>query len=231
MDEGVGGNSLAALVAHRGSCDMTARVRALESPSQALEIAGTFLASDPVRHNLILTLLHTRMAYPEPGRYWIVDDERTVRGVVFQSPLHFVATLTSMTPDTARSAVDAIVDAGVELPGVNGEAAPAANFAGHWTERTGCAAIPTSGQRVISAPVHGVVRIGPVYTPRGARPRIRGGARSRIVSRRARARPHVHAVHGSCQPVIERALPQDRLPRDRRVPPLPIRRRVGFNVT
>ena len=58
-----------------------------EEPGWVLRKAGEFLASDPVRHNLILTLLHARVAYPEPGRYWVARDGDTVVGVAFQSPL------------------------------------------------------------------------------------------------------------------------------------------------
>jgi predicted GNAT family acetyltransferase len=41
--------------------------------------------------------------------------------------------------------VDAIAESGVSLPGVNGEAATAASFAGHWTERHKSAATPFQG--------------------------------------------------------------------------------------
>jgi predicted GNAT family acetyltransferase len=40
------------------------------------------------------------------------------------------------------------VDLGVTLPGINGEAATAARFAGQWTERSKSAAIPFQGQRL-----------------------------------------------------------------------------------
>ena len=40
-----------------------------EDPGWALHEAAEFLASDPVQHNLILTLPHTRVANPKPGRY------------------------------------------------------------------------------------------------------------------------------------------------------------------
>ena len=43
------------------------------------------------RHNVILTLLHTRVAHPEPGRYWVVDVDRRTAGVIFQSPLDYGA--------------------------------------------------------------------------------------------------------------------------------------------
>jgi predicted GNAT family acetyltransferase len=44
--------------------------------------------------------------------------------------------------------VDAIAEAGVSLPGVNGDAATAASFAGQWTERCNAAAIPFQANRL-----------------------------------------------------------------------------------
>ena len=39
-----------------------------------LDKAKVFLRSKPVHHNLILTLLHARVAHYEPGRYWVATD-------------------------------------------------------------------------------------------------------------------------------------------------------------
>lgn len=127
---------------------MSVEVVLSEDPGRALTEAGVFLASDPVLHNLILTLLHERLAYPEPGRYWVAKEGDTVVGVAFQSPLDFAATLTPMRPEVVSAVVNAIVEAGVALPGVIGEAATAARFAGQWTERQGLAAFPIEGQRI-----------------------------------------------------------------------------------
>ncbi|MGZ4735532.1 MAG: GNAT family N-acetyltransferase [Acidimicrobiia bacterium] len=113
-----------------------------------LGVADAFLASDPVRHNVILTLLHGRVAHPEPGRYWVVDVDGRTGGVVFQSPLHYPATITPMSPEALSAVVDAIVGGDVRLPGATGEAASAARFAGHWTERAGVGARPVQGQRI-----------------------------------------------------------------------------------
>ena len=66
---------------------MSIAVQTSNDPASVLEVAGTFLASDPVQHNLILTLLHTRVDHPEAGRYWMAVEEHRVIGVVFQSPL------------------------------------------------------------------------------------------------------------------------------------------------
>ncbi|MEO8126320.1 MAG: GNAT family N-acetyltransferase [Bryobacteraceae bacterium] len=119
-----------------------------EDPALALRRAGAFLASEPVLHNLILTLLHTRLKQPEPGRYWIALDRNQAAGVVLQSPPDFPATLTPMEPRVIAVMVDAIAKAGVSLPGINGDAATAANFAGRWTERRQSAATPFQGSRL-----------------------------------------------------------------------------------
>lgn len=121
------------------------------SPKRLLEVGGAFLRQDPVRHNVILTILDARIAHPEPGRYWIAHADGIARGVALQSPTHFFATVSLMTHETVTMVVDAIVDQGVDLPGVTGEAATAAGFAGHWAERTRSAAHPVQGQRIYEA--------------------------------------------------------------------------------
>lgn len=78
----------------------------------------------------------------------MAERRREVLGVAFQSPLSFVATITPMADEVIEAVVDAIVAADVGLPGVSGEAASAARFAGHWTERRRSAAIPTQGLRI-----------------------------------------------------------------------------------
>jgi hypothetical protein len=59
---------------------MTTVVRALEDPGEVLAQAAAFLSSDPVRHNLVLTILHDRVGNPAPGRYWIVEQLRSADG-------------------------------------------------------------------------------------------------------------------------------------------------------
>lgn len=127
---------------------MSIAVHTSDDPTEVLDVGGTFLASDPVHHNLILTLLQTRVEHPEAGRYWMAVEDQGVIGVVFQSPLDHAATLTPMSRDAVRSVVNVIADAGVGLPGVSGEAATVARFAGAWSERTRVPARPTLGQRL-----------------------------------------------------------------------------------
>ena len=127
---------------------MRTEVSTTDAPEHLLDAGGTFLRQDPVRHNVILTILEARIAHPEPGRYWVAYADGLVRGVALQSPTHFFATVTPMTHEIVTAVVDAIVEHGVNLPGVNGEAATAARFAGHWTECTRSAAHPVLGQRI-----------------------------------------------------------------------------------
>jgi hypothetical protein len=67
-----------------------------EDPAFVLRRAGVFLASQPVLHNLILSILHARVAQGDPGHYWIAIQRDDVVGIVVQSPLTFPATLTPM---------------------------------------------------------------------------------------------------------------------------------------
>ena len=119
-----------------------------DDASTVLDKAGGFLNSKPVHHNLILTLLHARVARFEPGRYWVATDGNAVVGVVFQSPLSFRAVVTPMVPAVVLPVVEAISDAGVKLPGVVGDATTAAYFAGQWAERQKSAVVPFMGQRL-----------------------------------------------------------------------------------
>ena len=114
----------------------------------ALQMAHGFLTSRPVVHNLILSLLHERAATGEPGRYWIAHDGGAVVGVALHSPERFPATITPMPVEAVEAVVSTIATAGICLPGVNGEAAVAARFAGQWAERCKAAAVPVGGQRI-----------------------------------------------------------------------------------
>jgi GNAT superfamily N-acetyltransferase len=119
-----------------------------DRPDEVLAAAGDFLGARPVVHNLIFTLLHARVAHPEPGRYWVVEDGGEVVGVVFQSPLVFHATVTPLPEHVVPEVVTACAAAGADLPGVTGEAGTAARFAGAWTEHHSSAARPVEGQRI-----------------------------------------------------------------------------------
>src|SRR5690348_3199112 len=102
---------------------------------------GDFLLSHPVLNNLVLSLLETRVADPQPGRYWLASRNGEVAGVAFQSPLTYPVQLTTMGSNIAVAMADAIAGSGVSVPGVGGEAALSAAFAGQWTERRKAGAV------------------------------------------------------------------------------------------
>src|ERR1700690_2524755 len=113
---------------------MEVKVVFSEDPAFVLSRSGVFLSSQPVLHNLVLSVLHARVAQGDPGRYWMAIQREDVVGVVLQSPLTFPATLTPMEPPVATAMADAIADAGIPLPGVQGEARTAALFSAPGTE-------------------------------------------------------------------------------------------------
>lgn len=127
---------------------MSIQVERSDDPAEVLDGAHDHLVGRPVEHNLVLSLLHQRVASPEPGRYWIVRDGDVVAGVGFQSPVDYVVTATPMSPESAESMAEALVDAGGTVPGVQAEAGTAARIAGAWTELTRTAAVPRMGMRI-----------------------------------------------------------------------------------
>ena len=123
----------------------------IESSGDAAEVlrrAGAFLWSRPVEHNLVLTLLEERAAHPQPGRFWSVLDGDDVIGVLFQSPLDFHATITPVASYALPALVAKAAAVAPDLPGITGEAATAALFAGCWAEICKVAAGPDEGERL-----------------------------------------------------------------------------------
>lgn len=127
---------------------MSLQVMRADDPEEVWQRARAFLAGEPWFHHLISTLLCTRARHPQPGRYWVASRDGQVAGVVLQSPLDLPANLSLMDVDVVDAMVDAIAGDAVDLPGVNGDAATAARFAGRWTERLNVGAVPADGQRI-----------------------------------------------------------------------------------
>ncbi len=49
---------------------MELKVLFSEDPAFVIRRADKFLSSEPALHNLILSILHSRVAQGDPGRYW-----------------------------------------------------------------------------------------------------------------------------------------------------------------
>ena len=79
-----------------------------DDPAGVIDRAGAFLATEPCLHNVILTLLHARSVHPVSGRYWVASRAGQPAGVVFQSPLHFPATISLMDAEVIEAIVDGV---------------------------------------------------------------------------------------------------------------------------
>jgi predicted GNAT family acetyltransferase len=127
---------------------VSVEVHLTDDPAEALDAVRAFLESDPVHHNLVLTLLTSRASDPEPGRYaWVVRAGEVV-GVWFRSPPSFFATTTPMPADACDALVEAVAAVAPDLSGVNADAATAARFAGTWATRLRTPAAPVEAQRL-----------------------------------------------------------------------------------
>src|SRR4029453_2861724 len=127
---------------------VSVQVHLTDDPAVALEAVGPYLASRPGRANLVLTLLSDRVARPAPGRYGWATAAGEVEGVVFQSPVTFQAALAPTTAAAAAALAGAVADASPHLPGVAGEAAPAAAFAGTFGAARRMPVHPVEAQRL-----------------------------------------------------------------------------------
>ena len=123
-------------------------VERFDDAAEVLEVAGSFLESRPVEHNVILTLLHQRARSGEAGRYWLARHDGRSVGVTFQSPIGYHAAITPMPLAAVRSVVGAMWHEGTTLPGVQGQADSAAAFAGAWSETYRVGARPILGMRL-----------------------------------------------------------------------------------
>jgi uncharacterized protein len=123
-------------------------VRCTDDPAAARRAGEAFLVSRPIEHNVILTILRRRIADPMPGRYCWVEDQNAVVGLALWSPLSFHSAITPMAALVVEALVEVMSGQMPELPGVAGEAASAASFAGSWAERRRTPATPVEGMRI-----------------------------------------------------------------------------------
>lgn len=113
--------------------------------TEAWAATKSFLRRDPVRNNVLCTLLVQRSSEAMPIRCWFVPDG----GVVFQSPDTFPAVLSTMSPNVAAQLGGQVASVGV--PGAAGLAADAAAFSGAYATASRRGATPVEAQRIYEA--------------------------------------------------------------------------------
>ena len=120
-------------------------VRFTTVATEAWAATRSFLGRDPLRNNVVCTLLAQRSSEAVPIRCWFVPDG----GVVFQSPDTFPAVLSTMSHDVAALLAEEVATVGV--PGAAGMAADAAAFAGAYATASRRGVSPVEGQRIYEA--------------------------------------------------------------------------------
>jgi len=136
-------------------------------------VAG-WLRGDPVRHNVICTLLAARLdGTPEWNARWlrVTDGEGAPRGVGIRIPPRGLL-LSPMPAEAAATLADALADALTDaepLPAVDGPTGASRTFAQRYTARTGRAATPGIGTRLY--------RLDTVTPPAGVPGRLREAGR------------------------------------------------------
>jgi uncharacterized protein len=123
-------------------------IRTNDNAGAVLRAAEAFLCATPAEHNLVLTILHERTDHPEPGRYWTVLSNGRLAGLALQSPPTVSALLATVEADCIETLANAMAADRPNLPGVFGEAAQAARFAGCWAERLKVPVAPVEAVRL-----------------------------------------------------------------------------------
>jgi predicted GNAT family acetyltransferase len=120
----------------------------MTDPVAAIERAGEYLARHPVELNVIWSIMRQRADSGVPGRYWVLESDGRVAGLVLESPPGHAAAISSLGAAHTAALAEAISGEGHRLSGVTGEACAASRFAGCWTERVRTPAIVEDAQRL-----------------------------------------------------------------------------------
>ncbi len=115
------------------------RFESLDEPAIFLERAGPLLA-DEARHNLMLGICHTLIrspgVYDEFGLYLLSEGDRPSAAAIMTPPYNLIIADVASAP-VAAALCDALMGAGVSLPGVIGNRPTIDHFAAAWMGRTG----------------------------------------------------------------------------------------------
>jgi predicted GNAT family acetyltransferase len=128
---------------------MTVTIECFEDAQSVIAATNPYLATRPVEHNLLATLLGQRLAKPEPAQFWLArNSDGHVCGFALQSPPLRPVILSIMPAEAIDAMAAAISAQGIDVPGAQGEAATVARFAGRWTELRDIGAKPSKGLRL-----------------------------------------------------------------------------------
>jgi GNAT superfamily N-acetyltransferase len=138
---------------------MTVAVVELHDVNEADAQVHAFLATEPSHHNLPLSILVQSRERGLGGRYWIARDHGDITGFAMQSPPGMRVVLSLADKRTVEALADAVDD----VPGVQGDAAGATAFAGHYGLRNHVGVSDTDAGRLYE-----LTRVEPVRPAPGA---------------------------------------------------------------
>ena len=133
----------------------------LDDPNEADAQAHEFLVKEPSHHNLALSILAQSCEHRLAGRFWIARADGDVTGFAMQSPPGMRVVLALADEGSVHALADAVDD----VPGVQGDAAGAAAFAGRYALRNHVAVTDADAGRLFE-----LTQVEPVRpTPGSAR--------------------------------------------------------------
>ena len=124
------------------------QVDAVVDAAAAVRRAAGFLSSNPVELNVIWSVMRQSADSGGEGRYWLLEADGDVAGLVIESPAGHYAAISPVGRQYADKMASAILEEGHHLLGVVGEAGAAAGFAGCWSEGVNKAAVVEDAQRL-----------------------------------------------------------------------------------
>lgn len=127
---------------------MPVDVRFTSDPEEALRRTRSRLHGDPVRHNVVCTLLTQRREAGERIRYWWAEQDGHVAGTVFQSPSVAPAALGTLADGAVEPLARAIAEATPRIDAINGFASDVARFSGAFATVTRRPGRPVLAQRL-----------------------------------------------------------------------------------
>ncbi|MCG9127124.1 hypothetical protein JT359_05925 [Candidatus Poribacteria bacterium] len=117
-------------------------IKYTDDPEVLLNETKEYLNSDPLRNNLILTILDSTLKIQNNARYWYVKNNTNVVGVFVQPSIDSRGIISTIPTEAVRFLADTLSDGGIVLPGIVGEVSTVAVFAGEWADKNKTSAHP-----------------------------------------------------------------------------------------
>jgi len=108
------------------------RIASFESPAEFQHAAENWLAREPRRNNLILSILRRSVKLAEPARGWMVSSDSGPEIALLQTPRHPPA-MSDGNIEAAQCAAQLLAP---DLPGIVGPSGVADAFSAEWCART-----------------------------------------------------------------------------------------------